>query len=274
MKRIFLLAIVVTAGCGSPRQESAKIDSLALARDTVSDYSNTQPETVLGVSVDEFLANSLAPKDMDSDSIFTINAVRVMDQSFVDISGQCVQPGTVVFVARSRHSAEQPEGMDDDGDDIFDIQYSILTAVEKSDGVSADQQLNVNKWNNPPNYTVDVIDEFALSDSCATLAIRYDNQGGSDLPWHRTAVTFYLFTPGGFNQVLEVLEEDTFTMRNFGGGPNHPVNNMSKIELLDTRTNGLKDIRVTTISGLKENPGETTKKVSNFYFDGATYVLR
>src|SRR5436190_7856754 len=110
----------------------------------------------MGISVEDFVAGVLPVYDPDSDSAFTVNATRVLDQLFIDNAGQCVQPGVVVFVARSRHSAKQPDEMFDNDDDLYDIQYSILTAVEKGSGVGADQQLNVNKWSDPPNYTVEV----------------------------------------------------------------------------------------------------------------------
>jgi hypothetical protein len=276
MKKIPLLILVLVVGCGSPRPELAKIDSLALARDTVNDFSSdAQTEDVLGEPIDSFLAKALAPKDQDSDSVFTINVARVLDQNFADNFGQCVQPGVVVFVARSRHSAQQQDYFDDNGDDLFDIQYSLITVAKSDSAVVADLKLDVNKWNDPANYTAIVTDEFSLSPDCTTLAIRYDNQGGgeSDLPWQRTAVTFYVFTPGGFNQVLEVLEEDSFTMRNHGGGPNHPVKTVSTIDLLTTTTNGLKDIRVTTVSGLEEG-GDKTTKVATYYFNGAEYLAK
>jgi hypothetical protein len=203
--------------------------------------------------------DNLLPEDGEQEPVYTITSSEGIEGDFITLSGNCAQ-GAALFCTQSKSQGEEEE-------------YNLFFVSKKNGRIVVDGPQVFTGSYAQTSASASVTLEYKLSDNCPALAVESGSEGG-DIDLSRdAAVTFYILDEQDvFYEVLQLVTEETRVSEyEVTGDENKNSSSETRsFEILQTKSNGLRDIKTHFIS--KTN-GEIVQEEDELYrFDGKKYV--
>lgn len=185
---------------------------------------------------------------------YMIKSVELTDGDYTNAKGKCVSR-PVLFVLREK-----------DGEEFYDVHF-----LNNNDD-SFSEKVTYDGTQQQTDGSVSLSTDYKLADDCPTLAVIRSYSGG-DIDYGRMReISLFISTESGMVSVFDLVLEDMLAREYEVTGDENKNSTLetSDFEILDKKTNGLRDIKAHTI--IKKEGEVTEEKDVFFHFNGEKYV--
>ena len=279
MKKTITILTIISFCCSAPKTEtetennidSAVENSDATTQVDVADTKVPDSQIVFGVTVNELLENVLFPRQNclpeeppgDSTTLSILSS-QIVEGIYTDVQAGCTSSGTKIFSVQYQPDEIRLDGGQevDIGDLVYYNQYNFYSVAQFDDSVAITNLVEGANSCAHGGFDASITDAYSLTEGCQTMVVEYITEGGKTLPWKIRNLGFFLLDNGEFKNVLSVDLENIYTMMNFGGGPNNKIEELYNIEILESKSFGLRDVKITS---------ESTGSFDIYKFNGQKY---